>query len=163
MQLSPLAMAKIVEQALERLSHHIEEDQVVLVQPEQWPVVMGYAGWVEEVWVNYLSNAIKYGGRPCRVEIGSTAMPDGMVRFWVRDNGSGLSPAAQALLFSEFTRLDEMRAKGHGLGLSIVRRIMEKLNGRVGIESEEGQGSAFYFELPAQTVMSEGSKKSTLF
>ena len=148
-ELESLDMGVIVAQALERLSHHIEANAVEVVQAEQWPVVMGYPGWVEEVWVNYISNAIKYGGRPCRVELTVEARPDGWVRFGVQDNGAGLSLKEQAVLFTEFTRLDKLRAKGHGLGLSIVQRIMEKLNGRVGIESEVGQGSTFYFELPA--------------
>ena len=75
-------------------------------------------------------------------------MPDGMIRFWVKDNGPGLTPEEQARLFAEFTRLGEVRAQGHGLGLSIVRRIIEKLGGQVGVESEVGQGSLFYFTLP---------------
>ena len=148
-ELEPLDMGAIVAQALERLSHHIEENAVEVVQAAQWPVVVGYPGWVEEVWVNYISNAIKYGGRPCCVKLTAEVRPDGWVRFGVQDNGAGLSPKEQAVLFTEFTRLDKLRAKGHGLGLSIVQRIMEKLNGRVGIESEVGQGSTFYFELPA--------------
>jgi signal transduction histidine kinase len=55
-----------------------------------------------------------------------------------------------ALLFNKFTRLETARAEGHGLGLSIVKRIIEKLNGEVGVESENipGQGSVFYFILP---------------
>jgi two-component system sensor histidine kinase/response regulator len=73
------------------------------------------------------------------------------VRFWVRDNGPGLTPEQQARLFAPFTRLDRVRAQGHGLGLSIVRRIVEKLGGSVGVESSgvPGQGSVFYFTLPA--------------
>jgi signal transduction histidine kinase len=148
-ELEPLDMGVIVAQALERLSHHIETNGVEVVQPSQWPVVTGYPGWVEEVWVNYISNAIKYGGRPCRVILTAEPRPEGWIRFGVQDNGKGLTPEAQALLFTEFTRLDKIRAKGHGLGLSIVQRIMEKLNGRTGIQSEVGQGSTFYFELPA--------------
>jgi signal transduction histidine kinase len=148
-ELEPLDMGLIVTQALERLSHHIETNAVEVVQAAQWPTIVGYPGWVEEVWVNYISNAIKYGGRPCRVELTAEVRPDGWVRFGVQDNGAGLSSKEQAVLFTEFTRLDKVRAKGHGLGLSIVQRIMEKLNGRVGIESEVGQGSTFYFELPA--------------
>jgi two-component system sensor histidine kinase/response regulator len=73
----------------------------------------------------------------------------GMVRFWVRDNGPGLTPEAQSRLFTPFTRLDPVRAQGHGLGLSIVRRIAEKLGGQVGVESQLGQGSTFFFTLPA--------------
>jgi signal transduction histidine kinase len=71
-----------------------------------------------------------------------------MLCFWVRDNGAGLTPEEKARLFTPFTRFDQIRAKGHGLGLSIVRRIVEKLGGEVGIESEVGQGSTFSFTLP---------------
>jgi signal transduction histidine kinase len=67
----------------------------------------------------------------------------------VRDNGPGLAPADQVSLFTPFTRLDQARTKGHGLGLSIVRRIVEKLGGQAGVESQSGQGSTFFFTLPA--------------
>jgi signal transduction histidine kinase len=53
-------------------------------------------------------------------------------------------------LFTPSTRLDQVRAKGHGLGLSIVRRIVEKLGGQVGVESRVGQGSSFFFTLPGK-------------
>jgi signal transduction histidine kinase len=111
---------------------------------------LGYAGWVEEVWVNYISNAIKYGNKPPRVELGATPQPDGMIRFWVRDNGPGLSPEQQAKLFTPFTQLSPIRATGYGLGLSIVARIMDKLGGQVGVESEgiAGRGSLFYLLRP---------------
>jgi signal transduction histidine kinase len=72
-----------------------------------------------------------------------------MIRFWVQDYGPGLTLEEQANLFTEFTRLNETDVKGYGLGLSIVRRIIDKLEGKVGVESEVGQGSLFYFTLPA--------------
>jgi signal transduction histidine kinase len=77
--------------------------------------------------------------------------PGGIIRFWVKDNGPGLPLEAQQRLFTEFTRLNEVRAQGYGLGLSIVRRIIDKLDGRVGLESQglPGEGCLFYFELPA--------------
>jgi two-component system, sensor histidine kinase and response regulator len=75
--------------------------------------------------------------------------PDGMVHCWVRDHGRGLTPEEQAKLFTPFTRLDQARLTGYGLGLSIVRRIVEKLGGQVGLESQLGQGSTFSFALPA--------------
>jgi two-component system sensor histidine kinase/response regulator len=148
-----LNMANIVTEARQRLIVLIERAQAEMTVPDMsaWPAAIGHEGWVKEVWVNYLSNAIKYGGQPPCIELGATLQPDGMARFWVRDNGNGLSPEALARLFIPFTRLDQVRAKGHGLGLSIVRRIVEKLGGQVGVESEgiPGRGSVFYFTLPA--------------
>jgi signal transduction histidine kinase len=163
-EMRPLDMADIVAQAQERLAFVMAEHQaeIVLPSPGTWPVAWGYGPWVEEVWVNYLSNALKYGGRPPRVELGfdepashagaSGAPPRqparSYIRFWVRDNGPGLAPEEQARLFAPFERLDQVRVQGHGLGLSIVRRIVERLGGQVGVESQVGQGSTFSFTLP---------------
>jgi len=148
-EVQPLDMASIVADTQERLAYLIEDHQAQILMPDTWPVALGNGPWVEEVWVNYLSNAIQYGGRPPRVELGAEAQAGGMVRFWVRDNGHGIPPQEQANLFTPFTRLDQVRAKGHGLGLSIVRRIVEKLGGQVGVESSVGKGSTFFFTLPA--------------
>ncbi len=145
----PLDIAYLVAEVQERLAHLIDEHQPEIILPDQWPVAQGYAARIEEVWANYLSNAIKYGGRPLCIELGATSQQDGFVRFWVRDNGPGLSPEQQARLFSPFERLGEVRTQGHGLGLSIVLRIVEKLGGQVGVESEVGQGSEFFFTLPS--------------
>jgi len=162
-KLEPLDMASIVAEATQRLANMIEKSQAEITAPEVWPLVLGHGSWVEEVWVNYISNALKYGGQPPRVELGfgaraaypnsppqpngRTATPDGKICFWVRDNGRGLTPEAQAQLYTPFTRLERDRAEGHGLGLSIVQRIVDKLGGQVGIESTVGKGSVFTFTL----------------
>jgi signal transduction histidine kinase len=143
-----LDMASTVAEAMQRLAAMIETHKAEMILPDAWPTAVGYGPWVEEVWANYLSNAIKYGGRPPRVELGAVAQEDGYARFWVRDDGEGIAPEAQARLFRPFTRLDKARAEGSGLGLSIVRHIVEKLGGQVGVESEAGQGSVFSFTLP---------------
>jgi two-component system sensor histidine kinase/response regulator len=171
-EMGPLEMSSIVADVLTRLNYMVEDSQVEITLPRSWPVGIGYGPWVEEVWVNYLSNAIKYGGRPPRVVLGFT-LPDPLpggdsspggsrlptrdpppetrwVQFWVRDNGVGLTPDEQSRLFTLFTRLEQTRVKGHGLGLSIVRRIVDKLGGEVGVESGIGKGSTFWFTLPAQ-------------
>lgn len=154
----PLDTAVLVQTAWHRLTSSQESVTAELVQPASWPTAVGYAPWVEQVWVNYLSNAIKYGGQPPHVEVGAdvlTMTENGsrpFLRFWVRDNGKGLSPEESARLFQKFARLDQHTAvQGHGLGLSIVQRIVEKLGGSVGVESEPGVGSTFYFTLPAAT------------
>lgn len=147
----PLDMAHIVHEAQQRLSYIITESNATIISPKTWPAAQGYAPWVEEVWVNYLSNGIKYGGQAPVLQLGAELMTNGQVKFWVQDEGSGISPEAQAELFTPFTKLDQAHTTGHGLGLSIVRRIVEKLNGAVGVESPGpgGRGSLFYFTLRA--------------
>jgi PAS domain S-box-containing protein len=153
----PLDMASIVRETQYRLSYLIEEYNAVLVTPPAWPPAIGYPQWIEEVWVNYVSNALKYGGWPeqripPRIELGFDMVSEGdnRVRFWVRDNGKGLTEQQQSQLFTPFERLHNVRAQGHGLGLSIVRRILEKLRGEVGVESTPGEGSLFYFILSSE-------------
>jgi two-component system sensor histidine kinase/response regulator len=148
-KLKPLNMGNIVAESLLRVNYVIEDYQADIMVPDEWPVVLGHPQWVEEVWVNYISNGLKYGGQPPRLELGATPQENGSVCFWIRDNGPGLTSEEQAQLFTRFTRLDETRAKGHGLGLSIVQYIVERLGGEVGVESKEGQGSVFSFTLQA--------------
>ncbi len=177
----PLAMGEIVQEAYARFELVIQEigAHVSLPDPAAWPIALGHAPWVEEVWANYISNALKYGGRPQEgipphVELGYTILEAGSskldsvtsnqqpatsIQFWVRDNGLGLTPEAQTKLFAPFTRLEQARALGHGLGLSIVRRIVEKLGGEVGVVSAPGAGSCFYFSLPRATTQEARSKK----
>lgn len=169
----PLDMAEIVEEAHNRLADLRARLRADVHLPAEWPAAIGYAPWVEEIWVNYLSNAMKYGGDPDagippRIELGFSTFddeapgtgaipapkskvenPQAKIAFWVRDNGPGIAPEDQAKLFAPFERLDQTRVEGHGLGLSIVRRIVEKLHGDVGVASAAGEGSAFWFTLPA--------------
>ncbi len=148
----PLDMAHILDDVLHRMSYMIEENDAEIILPEQWPTTLGYGPWIEEVWVNYISNGIKYGGDPPRLRLGAEAGGDEdeePIYFWIQDNGQGLTPEEQERLFTPFTQLKQIQATGYGLGLSIVRRIVEKLGGRVWVESEVGAGSTFYFSLPA--------------
>ncbi|MFK5856531.1 MAG: PAS domain S-box protein, partial [Bacteroidota bacterium] len=146
-------MHKIVSDALFHFSSQIEKTNAEIKLPTSWPCALGNRLWLNEVWANYISNAIKYGGFPPQIEIGCNIVnPDRnnkpMVRFWVKDNGKGLSVEDQKIVFNKFERLDNIDIKGHGLGLSIAKRIIEKLGGEVGLESSMGEGSLFYFTLP---------------
>lgn len=145
-------MQRIVLDAMNRLNDMVLEYNGQVVVPDELPQAMGYDGWLEEVWINYLSNAIKYGGTPPVVHIGSEVLEGGKVKYWIKDNGKGLSKEDMALLFNKFTRLDTLRVEGNGLGLSIVKRIIEKLHGEVGVESKNipGEGCTFYFILPGE-------------
>ncbi|MCU0520339.1 MAG: response regulator [Anaerolineae bacterium] len=156
--LQHLDMATIVAESRNRLDYLIKERNAEVLAPTMWPEAVGYGPWIEEVWVNYLSNAVKYGGRPDQAA-GTGVTPvihlgfdedcsEGRIRYWVQDNGAGLTDEQMAQLFTPFERLKNVSAEGHGLGLSIVRRILEKLGGEVGVMSELGKGSLFYFVLP---------------
>jgi signal transduction histidine kinase len=146
---TPVDMGPIVGEVLHRLEEMIAKKHAEIALPSHWPAALGYAPWLEEVWANLISNAISYGGNPPRVELGAELLPRGKVRFWVRDNGDGVSLSRQETLFSAFAQPGHK--SGHGLGLSIVRRIIEKLDGSVGVESsgQAGEGSVFSFDLPA--------------
>lgn len=152
---TPLDMGVIVAEAQLRLEGLFTAVGATLILPEAWPTALGYAPWVEEVWVNYLSNAAKYGGRPeenvpPQIRVGCDAPVNGMVRCWVQDNGLGIPPEQQTQLFTQFTRLHQTKVEGYGLGLSIVQRIVTRLGGRVGVESAGPEtGCTFYFTLPS--------------
>ncbi len=147
--IQPVDLAGAARAALERLSYMVEEHEASITLADgDWPLALGYPAWVEALWANYLSNAIKYGGEPPQVTLGASLEPGGMVRCWVRDNGPGIPPEKQAGLFEPFARLEGAPAEGHGLGLSIVRRITARLGGAVGVESIPGQGCTFWFTLP---------------
>lgn len=149
---SELDMALIVAEVQGRLRYMIETSNATIIVPKEWPRALGYGAWVEEVWANYISNALKYGGKPPVIELGATDLGNGWIRFWVRDNGPGIAPEEQDRLFVPFTRMDQIRARGHGLGLSIVRQIVERMGGEVGVESQPGQGATFYFTLRAAST-----------
>jgi len=147
--LEAIDMAEVVTYVRQRLGKLISQTQAKIEAPDSWPIALGYAPWVEEVLANYVSNAIKYGGQPPLIQLGADVDLDGCLRFWVQDNGYGISLDKQAELFKPLSRLDQ-RGKGHGLGLSIVRRVVERMGGQTGVESAPGKGSRFYFTLIAQ-------------
>jgi signal transduction histidine kinase len=146
----PVTMLNLVQEAMFRLQDIISEKETQITLTENWINVLGYESWLEEVWLNYISNAVKYGGNPPKIEIGCAELENNRVKYWITDNGNGIAPEEIETLFVKFNRLNNIRVEGHGLGLSIVKRIVDKLNGEVGVESKNitGEGSTFYFILP---------------
>ena len=144
-------MGTIVDNAMSRLEQMIVSLEAEIILPDKWPAALGYAPWVEEIWSNYLSNALKYGGRPPYIII-QAEHKETMIQFTVQDNGPGIPAEQQSQLFEPFIRLSNVNTQqtpGHGLGLSIVARIAKKLGGHTCVESKEGQGSTFGFTLQA--------------
>jgi signal transduction histidine kinase len=148
--LKPVEMEAVVQESLGRVENLVQKTKAQVERPSAWPTALGHGPWIAEIWTNYISNAMKYGGTPPSIWLGADAMPERKcVRFWVQDNGPGLTAEQQTQLFKQFSRVSETRVSGHGLGLSIVRRIVEKLGGSAGVDSTVGAGSRFWFELPA--------------
>ncbi|RMF80845.1 MAG: sensor histidine kinase [Chloroflexi bacterium] len=147
-ELQPVDMAAVVANTLARLDDMITTHQAEIVMPEHWPVALGYAPWLEEIWLNYLTNALKYGGRPPKIELGATPQMNGQIRFWIQDNGLGLPQGDYERIFEPFVRLRTDEKSGHGLGLSIVRRIVRRMNGETYVNKLPGGGSVFGFLLP---------------
>ena len=143
-------MTTIIAEVRFQLASMIKEYQGKITAPTTWPTVWGYSPWIKKIWITYISNALRYGGKPPRVEIGVTAERNESVRFWVKDNGPGLTTEQQSRLFIPVAKLNQARIEeGYGLELSIAKVLIEKCNGQVGVESQIGRGSTFYFTLPA--------------
>jgi len=105
---------------------------------------------VRQVWTNLISNAIKYTPDGGKVMV-SLKEEDGKIRGAVQDTGIGIAPEEQERIFEDFYRTEAAKAMAHhstGLGLSIVKGIMERYGGRIWLTSKVGEGSTFFFELP---------------
>jgi PAS domain S-box-containing protein len=146
---TPLRMHDIINEVLRRHLNMIRDTRAEITMPEDFPVAIGYAPWVEEVWANYLSNALKYGGRPPHVTFGAEPHINGKINFYMIDNGSGLTLEERDKVFMPFTRFSQAKTDGNGLGLSVVHRIVTRLGGEVGVEQVAAGGSKFMFTLPA--------------
>ena len=162
-EVEPVDTRPLIDEAMRRLEMSIQQHKVEIKRPDEWPLAIGYSPWLEEVWFNYISNAIKYGGQPPLLELGCDILPEAMIRFWVKDNGHGFNQEDAEYIFMPHARLVRGNfIAGHGLGLSIVRRIIERLGGQVGAMSEPGQGSVFWFTLPADTESNMGELHNTM-
>jgi PAS domain S-box-containing protein len=141
----------LVRETLELVHGQIEAcGAVVHVQPDL-PVIHGDRPRLIEVLQNLLDNAAKYmGDQPNpRIEIGQRGEENGRLVFYVKDNGMGVAPEHHERIFGLFNKLDA-QSEGTGVGLALVKRIIEFHGGRVWVEGDAGKGSTFLFTLPAR-------------
>lgn len=112
------------------------------------PTVQADPGLLRQVYVNLLGNALKFSreASPPQIEVGAYAEGDQQVLF-VRDNGVGFDPEQAERMFAPFQRLHGQRYQGHGVGLSIVKRIVERHGGRLWAQARPNAGATFYFSL----------------
>lgn len=147
-ELSRVKLKPLVESVLARLHGEIESHHVHEIHSGPWPDVWAHETTLHQVLYNLAHNAIKF----CKPDVPpllrlSTETHPGVVRIWIEDNGIGIAPSHQSQIFLPFMRLNGERYTGTGIGLAIVQKGMERMGGRVGLESSPGEGSRFWIEL----------------
>jgi PAS domain S-box-containing protein len=143
-----LDMVPIIHEAISRLKLNIEECDGTISIQEPLDLAKGYAPWVEEIWLNLISNGLKYGGKPPIIEISSKKF-EKHIEYFISDNGQGLSQQDFKKIISNKQSDSKRIAKGHGLGLEIVSRILSKLEGELKLSTSASGGSTFSFTLPS--------------
>jgi signal transduction histidine kinase len=139
---------ELVREALDILHGQLEVRGVTVHTQPDLPDVYGDRQRLTEVLQNLIDNAVKFMGDQTdpRIEIGQHGEENNSPIFFVRDNGIGIAPEHTRRIFGLFDKLDS-KTEGTGIGLALVKRIVELHGGRIWVESEPGKGATFYFTI----------------
>ncbi len=159
LKIEVLDMNKLIGKVIDSSEFQIKKAQVKL-EVTDLPPCQSDAVQVNQLFSNLLDNALKYltPDQPGVIRISGQIDGERAV-YCVQDNGVGISPTHQGKIFEIFHRLDPLHGQGEGLGLTIVRRIADRLGGAVWVDSDIGIGSRFYLELPIKQVLTGLEKK----
>jgi two-component system phosphate regulon sensor histidine kinase PhoR len=150
LELKPVSPATLLFTALDRMRMQVERAAISIsvVCPPDLPSVRVDAPRLEQVLVNLIHNAVKFTPPGGQVILSAQKEED-FIRFAVQDSGVGISPEDLPRIFERFYKTDRARTSGGtGLGLSISRHIVEAHGGKIWVDSEEGNGSTFFFTIP---------------
>ena len=151
MAAEPFDALDLLDRVVESVRTHAPPNVVLaVVAPESVPSVVADRDKVRQVLVNLIENAIKYSPDGGLIEV-AVGEEGSLVRFSVRDEGLGIPTEEQARIFEKFYRLDPAMTRGvggTGLGLYICNELIERMGGRIWVESAPDEGSTFFFELP---------------
>ena len=164
--IAPIRLGDPLREAIDIVTPRVQEKGLTLAlqAPADAPCwVAGDAGRIRQVLVNLLGNAVKF------TEAGQVTVTvevlDGAVRTAVRDTGIGIDPGARARLFTRFEQGDASTTRrfgGTGLGLAISKQLVELMGGQIGVDSEPGAGSTFWFTLPTATATATDANADTV-
>ncbi|MEX5283121.1 MAG: ATP-binding protein [Nitrospiraceae bacterium] len=161
LEVETVDVSEVVGEVLQLLDVTIQTRGVRITVEPNLPQLACRRIHVKQVLENLVSNAIKYMGGQSHphVEIGATTS-DRVLLIYVRDNGMGMDPAMTERIFSPFARLAGPEIAGAGIGLVIVKTVVEQYKGRVFVDTAPGKGSTFYVQLPTVAVPEEESATS---
>jgi signal transduction histidine kinase len=146
-------MTELIRRIAEQHESQLTERGVILDIQESMPTIAVEKAGIEQVFDNLLVNALTHGCDTAEPRVAVGARVDGdEIRFFVRDNGQGIPPEYHDRIFGLFQRL-KADNKGTGVGLAIVKRLVEAHGGRTWVESEAGQGATFWVALPKESVV----------
>jgi signal transduction histidine kinase len=128
------------------------KDAGATLEISELPSCIGDKDQIRQLVANLLGNALKYldPGRPGVIRVSGYKDESNQSVYCVEDNGIGISPENDEKIFGMFHQIEPSKGKGQGLGLTIVRRIIDRHNGNIWLESDPGKGSRFFVSLPAQ-------------
>jgi PAS domain S-box-containing protein len=150
---APINCEAILDRVISTLQLTISDRQAVITR-DPLPTVMADGFQLEQLFQNLLNNALKFNTASSPQIYVGVLRQKGVWRFWVQDNGIGIEPAYHQQIFDVFKRLhtrDEYA--GTGIGLAICKKIVERHDGRIWVESQPGQGATFFFTLPANPAI----------
>lgn len=148
---APFSLEAALEEAKRSLSHVIRKTDATLLCPEGLPIAVGDRSCIAQVFQNLISNSLKYQRPGVAPVIEVTAQrTDAVWTVAVKDNGIGFDMKHAGKIFGVFQRIcdDAEQYPGTGIGLAIVKKIIDKHNGRVWVESTRGEGATFFFTVP---------------
>jgi signal transduction histidine kinase len=144
----PVAMEEVIWAVLQRYERLILKKRARVINPEVWPEIEGVGAWLEVIWGNLVENSLQHGRDGLQIELGWNPQ-DQAIRFWANDNGEGIPAEKVPNLFQPFNLLHRLDSR-KGLGLSIVRRLVELQGGQCGYAPLPLGGSSFHFTVPAR-------------
>jgi nitrogen-specific signal transduction histidine kinase len=158
--------AEVVEECVVMARSLAAHTDIVVEAPKldrNLPLVLGDRARIGQVLLNLLSNAVKYNRPQGRVVLEVSQPSPEIVRFTVADTGKGIPADLREKVFEPFDRLgaENGTIEGTGIGLTIARRLLEMMDDSIDFESREGEGSRFWFDLPAGSAAPAAERKST--